>query len=78
MTIYLVRLNRHDELNESRPCIHCCAVLREFGIKKVVYTTDTHYESVKLIHYIPRRNTMGYNYIKVLLGIEPRLHDSKS
>ena len=37
------------------------------------------YSSVKLIHYCPRnRNTLGYKYIQVLLGIEPRLHDSKS
>ena len=59
--------------------MHCCEVLRQFGVKKIVYTTDTMYESVKLIHYCPRnRNTLGYKYIQVLLGIEPRLHDSKS
>jgi len=52
MVLYVARhasLNGHSD---SRPCYHCYQKIKEFGIKKIVYTTrDGNIEACKTADY---------------------------
>ena len=39
-TIYVARVNNAGEQRMSRPCHKCMKLLREAGIKRIVYTID--------------------------------------
>jgi deoxycytidylate deaminase len=39
-TIYVARVNRHGEQRDSKPCSRCYEVIRNSGIKKIIYTTS--------------------------------------
>lgn len=39
-TIYVARLNKHDQQRMSRPCPKCMKLIVEAGIKRIVYTID--------------------------------------
>lgn len=41
--IHVARVNRRGEPRLARPCPACMAVLRECGVRKVVYTTHNGY-----------------------------------
>ena len=40
VTIYVVRLGNDDEIRESAPCINCSNKLKEFNIKRIVYSNS--------------------------------------
>lgn len=46
--MYVARVKADGSLANSRPCSVCFAVLREAGIKRVVYTTDNGWFSEKI------------------------------
>lgn len=39
-TVYVVRLGRNEKFALSKPCDMCEVILREHGVKKVVFTVD--------------------------------------
>ncbi len=39
-TIYVARVNRRGEQRDSKPCSRCYEVIRNSGIKKIIYTTS--------------------------------------
>lgn len=40
-TIYVARHKpSNDTFSDSKPCCHCLKMLKEFGIRKIVYTGD--------------------------------------
>lgn len=39
-TLYVVRINKHDEFRLSKPCPMCHEILKFCGIRKVVYTAN--------------------------------------
>lgn len=45
--IYVARVNKHGEDRNSRPCPRCQEMIEEYGIKKIVYTSE------------PRRDYVG-------------------
>tara|TARA_R100000656_G_scaffold104176_1_gene76251 strand:+ start:283001 stop:283513 length:513 start_codon:yes stop_codon:yes gene_type:complete len=47
-TIYNAKVNAHGKLRNSKPCPSCRQMLFNYGIKKVVYSTDTGIEVMKL------------------------------
>lgn len=46
--IYLYREYKDGKLACSRPCQSCMAMLRDFGIKKIFYTTEDGYAEEKI------------------------------
>jgi len=44
--IYVARVNKHGEDRNSRPCPRCHALIKEHGIKRIIYTTEPRRESV--------------------------------
>ena len=39
LCLLVIRINAQGELTESKPCSHCVEVLKEYGIRKVSYST---------------------------------------
>lgn len=39
-TVYVARINKHEDYRLSKPCPMCESALRYVGIKKVVYSID--------------------------------------
>jgi deoxycytidylate deaminase len=39
--MYVIRVNKNDELVNSKPCKSCIEVMRMFGIKNIYYSTET-------------------------------------
>ena len=46
--VYIYRMCRSREFGMARPCESCEAALREAGVHRVFYSTDTGFESIKL------------------------------
>lgn len=44
--IYVARVNKHGEDRDSKPCQRCSALIEEFGIKRIIYTTQAGRENV--------------------------------
>lgn len=52
MTIYVVRVGSDDELRDSAPCIYCSKQLKEYNIKRIVYSNQNgSYTSYKCDEY---------------------------
>jgi len=62
--LYVVRINRHNKWNDSRPCFYCVDIMKEHGIQKLTYSTENHYETVKLSSYKANKGSEGYSYIE--------------
>jgi hypothetical protein len=60
LTIYIVRLSSSGELRSSGPCVNCLRLIREFGIRKMVYSDED--GSIK------EHNTYEYDKVHVSLG----------
>lgn len=40
ISIITIRLNKHNELCNARPCFHCLDLIKKVGIRKSYYSTD--------------------------------------
>lgn len=49
-TIYISRKTKHGQSALARPCKGCMQALNDYGVKKIVYTTDDGYAVEVLIH----------------------------
>jgi len=38
--IYVARVNKNGEDRDSKPCIKCSGLIKNAGIKKVIYTSE--------------------------------------
>lgn len=47
-TIVVIRLTFHGELAMAKPCNVCMAVMREYGVKTVIYSSDGDMKSLKI------------------------------
>lgn len=45
-TLYVIRRKKNMDLGLARPCAACAALVKSYGIKKIVYSTDTSILSV--------------------------------
>ena len=65
MELYVVRVNRHDEVKYSAPCQNCLNIIKTLQIKKIVYSTENNgFEIVKPQHYSNNYITLGFRNIK--------------
>lgn len=56
----VIRINKRNDITDSKPCSHCVDVMRSYGIRKVTYSTksgDFVTESLALIVSVP---SVGY------------------
>jgi hypothetical protein len=60
VTIYIVRVSSSGELKSSGPCINCLSVIREVGIRKMMFSEDD--GSIK------EYNTNDYTRVHLSLG----------
>lgn len=44
--IYVARVNKHGEDRDSRPCPRCSKMIKEYGIKRIIYTSEPRSENV--------------------------------
>ena len=44
--IYVARVNRHGEDRDSQPCPRCQTMIEEYGIKRIIYTSEPRRENV--------------------------------
>ena len=64
MILYVVRIDKMNNLKDSRPCRNCYNIIRGLGIKKIIYSTDNNdYDSCKTNKYKPENTSLGYNFI---------------
>lgn len=68
MTLYVVRLNQTEHSwVDSSPCRDCYQKLCKLNIKRIVYSTSSGYESIKLKNYKPKSISEGDEYYNSLL-----------
>lgn len=46
-TVVVVRIGRDGTIKNSRPCKNCLDMMTKYKIKKIIYSTDTSFESHK-------------------------------
>ena len=81
MVLYIARIDRLNNLKDSRPCKNCYNIIRGLGIKKIIYSTDNNdYNSFKTNKYKPENISLGYSFIEGgCLSREKRnIHNSNS
>jgi deoxycytidylate deaminase len=67
MTLYVVRLNQTmNKYVDSSPCRDCCKKISKLNLKRLVYSTETGYESIKIRDFIPTQVTEGDKYFHSL------------
>jgi hypothetical protein len=67
MTLYIVRLNQtHHKWVDSRPCCDCYIKLSKLYLKRIVYSTNDGFESIKLKDYQPVNMSEGNEYYNSL------------
>lgn len=40
MTLVVIRINSNSNITGSKPCKHCCNIIKAIGIKKVIYSDN--------------------------------------
>ncbi len=51
---------------DSSPCRDCCKKISKLNLKRLVYSTETGYESIKIRDFIPTQVTEGDKYFHSL------------
>lgn len=67
--IIVIRINKNNEITESKPCSHCVEVMLSYGIRKVTYSTsngDLVTESLNVIVTYP---SVGYRSVERAINI---------
>ena len=62
--MYVVRINAKGELTESKPCSHCVEVLREYGIRKITYSTREGTLITESLSKIQTQASVGYRSVE--------------
>lgn len=63
LVMYCIRINRAGDLAESKPCSHCVEVMKEYGIRKVVYSTKGGTLVTELLSTIESEPSVGYKSV---------------
>lgn len=41
LTMFVVRINKHDSLCNSKPCMHCQKIMKTYGVHKCLFSTSS-------------------------------------
>jgi exo-beta-1,3-glucanase (GH17 family) len=67
-TIYILRIGITGSMKRSDPCQNCIHLIKQFGIKRIVYSNDSgEFEKVNASEYESQHCTSGFQ--KMCLGI---------
>ena len=44
--------------------MYCTEIMKKHGIHKITYSTENHYETMKLSNYNAKKGSEGYSYIE--------------
>ena len=69
LIMYCVRINSIGELTESKPCSHCAEVMRNYGIRKVKYSTWEGAIITESLATIVTRPSVGYRSVERVVHI---------
>ena len=59
-TLYVVRVGCNGALKRSDPCLKCASLIKQFGIKKIVYSNDEGgFECINSNAYQAKHSTSG-------------------
>jgi hypothetical protein len=62
--LYIVRIDKSDELRESGPCIDCLSIITELGIKRIVYSSGhNEISAINPKYYTTRHHTLGRRFL---------------
>jgi hypothetical protein len=66
-TIYVVRVGGSGHIRKSDPCKSCSRLIKQFGIKKIVYSNDDGgFDVVNASDYESQHCSSGFNRINKL------------
>jgi len=63
--LYIARIDKSCELRESGPCADCLSIIKELGIKRVVYSSG--HNEISACHpdnYKVQHQTVGRRFLK--------------
>jgi tRNA(Arg) A34 adenosine deaminase TadA len=64
-TIYVVRVGVTGNIKRSDPCQNCAHLIKQFGIKRIVYSNDEGgFEKVYASEYVSQHCTSGFQMIE--------------
>ena len=62
--MYIVRIDKEDELRESGPCIDCLSIIIELGIKRIVYSSGANkISAINPKYYKTEHYTLGRRFL---------------
>jgi len=61
--LYIVRINKKDELRSSAPCVDCYNMLVNHGVKRIVYSTGNGFQKTLLKDFTPTQITTGRHFL---------------
>lgn len=60
ITLYVVRIDQHNNIKNSAPCIDCIKMIRLFGIKRIIYSDDDgNFQKIKPHNYTKIHTSVG-------------------
>jgi len=61
--LYIVRINRRNDLRSSAPCVDCYNLLVKVGVKTIIYSTGNGFQKTKLADFTPTQITKGRQFL---------------
>ena len=58
--LFVIRVVKENQVADSKPCFHCTKLIKESGIKKVCFSTDSGFEIVKVSELENNHFTLHY------------------
>ncbi|MEO6068462.1 MAG: hypothetical protein ABIQ41_10850 [Gemmatimonadales bacterium] len=75
LIMYCIRINKAENLVESKPCSHCLEVLKNFGIRKIIYSTSNGTLVSESIARINSEPSVGYRAVETAIQILDAMMD---
>ena len=65
-TLYIVRTDGKGNFRNSAPCSNCFELINKLNIKRIIFSTDTYFETCKPINFQTSHISSGNRHIKGL------------
>lgn len=75
LCLLVIRINAQGELTESKPCSHCVEVLKEYGIRKVSYSTKEGIIVSESLETMITSPSVGYRSVERALAMLDEMLD---
>lgn len=75
LCLLVIRIDAQGNLTESKPCSHCVEVLKEYGIRKVCYSTKEGIIVTESLETIITSTSVGYRSAERALAMLDEMLD---